>query len=177
MKYYRKYMALRGRAEDQKGTPEGELCAKLAEKLCEKYPEMVDGMEDDEHLPTSDVEMRWKHEFERSLLLRVADYLDEKAYVNRLHPRRKVLVFLVDGPTACLLEQAYETCRAQLGKLLVYVQAGFHHGALPIPYEDDDESDAERPPIDPGLAEAAFAAAMYGRGKQPRKALGPGRAG
>ena len=78
----RRYLALKARAADQSGTPEGELCATLAAKMLEAYPDLLDV---DQPLPTDIYEIRWKDWFEKELLISVGEYLGAKAqrYANR----------------------------------------------------------------------------------------------
>lgn len=159
----RKYEALRSRAADQAGTPEGELCARIADRL-----QRVHDLDDEAVGEIVRREFRWKTEADHQLLIRVCDYLGAVPMVYTNRPRVKVVIVDADAVTGDLVDHAYESMRGKLDELLVYTTAGFLQGAMPIQSKGDGDSGSKP---DAALLEAAMAGAHFGARSRPVKAL------
>lgn len=165
MNLRRKYEALRSRAADQAGTPEGELCARIADRL-----QCVHDLDDEAADEPVTREFRWKTEAECQLLIHVCEYLGATPKSYRRRPRLQIVVIETDAVTGDLVDHTYESMRGKLAKLLTYATAGFLQGSMPIQSKDDD-GNASRSEPDPALLDAAFAGAQFGAQSRPVKAL------
>jgi hypothetical protein len=160
----RKYLALLRRARDQEGTPEGELCKKIASRMKERYDL------DAEDLPVQWQEVRYKAPFEHELLIQIGEYLGCSMYRLR-GGRRKVLTFESDAPTAEVVVFTFETLRGRLEQIVKYAAIGFIQGALPLSSEHYSETSE---PLDEDQIAAAKAGLEAGRRNRVRKAIWDG---
>jgi hypothetical protein len=165
----RRYRALIARAEDQAGTPEGDVCNAMAAKMLAADPSLAD--EGGAELPVEWREYKATEPFERDLLVHIGKYVGASAneYKNkRAKARRDAILFETDAPTHAAIEHTFEVLRVRMRKVLLFALGGFFNGAVPSgatqPSDDFDDDDDE-------LHELASAARNFGRTSSPRKAL------
>lgn len=170
-----RYQALRSRAADQQGQPEGDLCARMAAVMLERYPELANASAPD--LPTEHREYRWKTPTDRSVLEWVirAQGAAPKAYSkgHRGQGRSRVLLADVDEPTHAAIEYGYEVLRERAASAVEHALMGFLHGAMPQPQVDDDDDD-DPEPLDMAVLEMMRAGYALGTRSRPQRALTSG---
>ena len=164
-----KYRNLQALAEDQAGTPEGELAAEMAARLLEKYPELE--LDAEEKLVR--IEYKWAQEYERQLLLRLVLFWDLGIAFPR-HKQRKRLV--LEGPESImpLITMQYKAHRRRLKSMLETVYVNYLAGAVPIPQKYHTKGNREMDEADEKLAFQAYMQGRKNRHSKARLALSPG---
>ena len=163
----RRYSALRAREKDQRGTPEGDLCKSMADRMLEVTPGLADS--DSEYAEVVG-RYSYKNEHEERLIIRIGRFLDAGDVLVRVGSRARALFFETDAATHAAIEQAFSVLAPRMNRLLDVTWVGFVSGCLPIasgtPIEyQDDEDDME---------DAALAAMNFGRSSEVRKAIARG---
>jgi len=165
----RRFQALRARAKDQAGKPEGDLCAAIAERMLENNPNLEDGPGEVERR-----EYRWTTPGHRDLIDRAARYFGQMP-CKYVKGRKRVIVIETDEGTHDLIRYTIDVLRPKMEEVMEYAAAGFVLGAMPITRDfDSDSDDTDSDPTSWQLLEIAAAAGMSGRASRPRRALNPG---
>lgn len=169
----RRYEKLRALARDQRGKPEGDLAARLADTMLERDPSLARA--DAPDLPTRLRPYPWKTETEQALLQWICEWLGVDALGWRDKRKRREVLADVDDPTDAVILQAFKALREQAERVVVYARTSFLMGALPLPVKPSDDDKDDSPPIDLAMMELLMGARMVGRRSAPdlRKALPP----
>ncbi len=149
---------------DQAGTPEGDLCAHMANLIAD----VIGTFDDDIDIHWR--EIRWKTSHERELLVQVGKFVGVPA-MKETSSRKRVSIFETDARTFAAIEHAFCPLRPRLAAVLEYACLGFNMGALPLPPVEDEDEDESEDKMDPDLKAIAIAALFTGRSNQPRAAL------
>ena len=162
-----RYAKLQALADDQAGTPEGDLAASMAAAMIERFPEL----EAPEAPPVKRV-IATRHAFDVCLLTRIATWLGLEAYrVGHRRPDgkgvrwREGLQVVGTEDLVELVDTFYQAHRAHLDELLKWTAVGYAVGAFPRTREDED-ADEDAPRLTPEQLAAARAGLEAGKRHQ-----------
>lgn len=167
----RRYRALLRLAKDQKGTPEGDTAARVAQCMLDADQGLA--AEDHEDLAPVLREFRWKTETDRDVLYHA--FLFAGAEPQRwTRSRAKVLVAVEPPPVLAAIEEAYVATRERARLFLQGALSGFLLGAMPLPRRDSTGEKENDRPLDESVLDGVRAGMAAGSKVRIRRSITDG---